>query len=60
MEGRKALPNNPQFIEQFREDWHHGRGDKDLASLKAKMGLPDLVVPRDFNMMNFDGAPISE
>jgi N-acyl-D-aspartate/D-glutamate deacylase len=60
VEGRKALLNNPQFIEQFREDWHHGRGDKDLASLKAKMGLPDLVVPRDFNMMNFDGAPISE
>lgn len=60
VEGRKALLNDPTFIQQFRDDWHHGRGDKDFATIKAKLGLPDVLVPRDFGMMHFDGAPVGE
>ena len=60
VEGRRALLNDPVFIEQFRKDWHHGRGERDLASLKTKMGLPDILVPRDLGMMHFDGAPVPD
>ena len=60
VEGRKALLNDPAFIQKFRDDWHHGRGDKDFATIKAKLGLPDVLVPRDFAMMHFDGAPVPE
>lgn len=57
VEGRMALLNDPAFVEQFRADWLHGRGGKDFASFKARLGAPDNLVPRDLAMMNFDGAP---
>ncbi|RLQ23314.1 aminoacylase [Seongchinamella sediminis] len=60
VEGRRALLNDPAFIEQFREDWRHGRGDRDFASIKAKLGLPDILVPRQLDMMHFDGAPVAD
>ena len=60
VEGRLALLNDPKFIEEFRHDWHHGRRGFNLAHLKAKIGMPDSLVIRDFNMLVFDGAPVSE
>ena len=60
VEGRRALLNDPAFIQQFRTDWHHGRGDKDFASIKARLGLPDNLVPRELGMMHFDGAPVGD
>ncbi len=60
VEGRLALLNDPAFIEQFRRDWTHGRCGRNLAHLKAKMGMPDSLVVREFNMMVFDGAPVQE
>ncbi len=60
VDGRRELLNDPEFIQQFRDDWHHGRGESDLASIKARLGMPDVVVPRDFGIMTFDGAPITE
>lgn len=57
-EGRLALLNDPQFIEDFRRDWHHGRGGWNLATLKARMGAPDSLVVRELDMMHFDGAPV--
>lgn len=60
VEGRMALLNDPAFVEQFRADWHHGRGGRNLATLKAKLGLPDVLVVRDLAMMIFDGAPVAQ
>lgn len=60
LEGRRALLNDPAFVEQFRADWRHGREGNDLASIKARLGLPDNLVPRELHMMVFDGAPVGE
>lgn len=60
VEGRLALLNDPQFVEEFRRDWHHGRSGRNLAHLKAKLGLPDNLVVRDFNRLVFDGAPVPD
>ncbi len=58
--GRRALLDDPAFIEQFRTEWRHGRGNGDLASLRTRLGLPDKLVPRDLDMMHFDGAPVAD
>jgi N-acyl-D-aspartate/D-glutamate deacylase len=60
VEGRMALLNDPQFVEEFRRDWQHGRGGRNLATLKAKLGLPDKLVIRDLDRMIFDGAPVGD
>ncbi len=60
VEGRRALLNDPAFIRRFREDWHHGRRGRNLAHLKAKLGLPDNLVVRDLQRMVFDGAPVAD
>jgi len=60
VEGRLALLNDPAFIEEFRADWTLGRRGRNLAHLKAKMGMPDSLVVREFSMMVFDGAPVSQ
>ena len=60
VEGRRALLNDPAFVEEFRRDWFHGRKGRNLATFKAKMGLPDKVVIRDPELMIFDGAPVPE
>ncbi|MEM9254086.1 MAG: amidohydrolase family protein [Pseudomonadota bacterium] len=60
VEGRRALLNDPQFIERFRKDWHHGRSGRNLAHLKTKLGAPDNLVVRDLKLMVFDGAPVAE
>lgn len=60
VEGRRALLDDPAFVEQFRRDWHHGRRGRNLARLKTKLGLPDKLVVRDLAMMHFDGAPVAE
>lgn len=60
VEGRLALLNDPAFIEEFKREWHHGRRGNNLAHWKARMGLPDLMVVRDFEKMIFDGAPVVE
>jgi N-acyl-D-aspartate/D-glutamate deacylase len=59
-EGRLALLNDPTFIEEFRRDWHHGRRGRNLAHLKTRLGMPDLLVVRDLFRMIFDGAPVAE
>lgn len=59
-EGRLALLNDPDFIEDFRRDWYHGRRGYNLAHLKARMGMPDTNVIRDLKLMTFDGAPVAE
>jgi N-acyl-D-aspartate/D-glutamate deacylase len=60
VEGRRALLDDPAFVAEFRRDWMHGRQGYNLAHLKAKLGLPDSLVVREFNMMVFDGAPVSD
>jgi len=60
VEGRKALLNDPQFIAEFRRDWHHGRRGRNFAHLKARLGLPDILVVRELERMIFDGAPVPE
>jgi N-acyl-D-aspartate/D-glutamate deacylase len=60
VEGRMALLNDPDFICRFREDWHHGRRGRNLAHLKAKLGLPDDLVVRELDLMIFDGAPVKD
>lgn len=60
VEGRRALLDDPAFVEDFRREWAHGRNGKDLATLRAKLGLPDNLVPRELSMMHFDGAPVPE
>ncbi|MEH6608479.1 MAG: amidohydrolase family protein [Halioglobus sp.] len=60
VEGRLALLNDPAFIEEFRREWHYGRGGNNLATFKAKLGVPDKLVVRDLEKMVFDGAPVSE
>ena len=60
VEGRMALLNDPLFVEEFRRDWQHGRGGRNLATLKAKLGLPDKLVIRDLDRMIFDGAPVGD
>ena len=59
-EGRMALLNDPAWVKQFRRDWTHGRRGWNLAHLKAKLGMPDLLVVREFDMMVFDGAPVAD
>lgn len=58
--GRQALMHDPQWVEQFRRDWLHGRSGGDWASFKARMGLPDHLVIRDLERLNFDGAPVAD
>ncbi|MEH6593784.1 MAG: amidohydrolase family protein [Halioglobus sp.] len=58
VEGRLALLNDPLFIDEFRRDWHLGRSGYNLAHLKTKLGMPDSLVVREFNLMVFDGAPV--
>jgi len=60
VEGRRALLDDPAFIEEFRSDWYFGRRGKNLAHLKTKLGAPDSLVVREFNLMVFDGAPVPE
>jgi N-acyl-D-aspartate/D-glutamate deacylase len=60
VEGRMALLNDPAFVEQFRRDWHHGRRGRNLAHLKTKLGAPDIIVPRELDLMIFDGAPVAD
>jgi N-acyl-D-aspartate/D-glutamate deacylase len=58
--GRLALLNDPDYIEDFRRDWYHGRRGYNLAHLKTRMGMPDTNVIRDLKLMTFDGAPVAE
>jgi len=60
VEGRQALLNDPQWVEDFRRDWFHGRRGNNLATFKAKLGLPDHLVIRELHLLTFDGAPVSE
>lgn len=60
VEGRRALLNDPAWVEQFRRDWHHGRRGRNLAHLKARLGVPDNLVVRDLSRMTFDGAPVAD
>tara|TARA_R110001599_G_scaffold353884_2_gene602417 strand:- start:109430 stop:111301 length:1872 start_codon:yes stop_codon:yes gene_type:complete len=60
VEGRRALLDDPQFVAEFRRDWHYGRHGRNLAHFKARMGLPDILVVRELNRMVFDGAPVPE
>lgn len=60
VEGRRALLNDPDFIERFRRDWHHGRKGFNLATIKARLGAPDNLVIRDLKLMIFDGAPVAD
>ncbi len=59
-EGRMALLNDAAWVEEFRRDWHRGRRGRNLARLKAKLGMPDDLVVRDLELMIFDGAPVRE
>jgi N-acyl-D-aspartate/D-glutamate deacylase len=59
-EGRLALLNDSDWIREFRNDWHRGRKGFNWARLKAKLGVPDILVPRDFKFLVFDGAPVAE
>lgn len=58
-DGRRALLDDPQFVEAFRKEWRHGRFGNDWAHTKAKLGVPDNVVVRDLGLMVFDGAPLA-
>jgi len=58
--GRLALLNDPVWIEEFREDWNHGRKGFNLATLKTALGAPDSLVIRDFDKLVFDGAPVRD
>lgn len=60
VEGRRALLNDPAFVEEFRREWRHGRGGRNLATLKTRLGFPDKLVVRDLQRMVFDGAPVAE
>lgn len=60
VEGRRALLDDPDFVEEFRREWHHGRRGRNLASLKTRLGMPDKLVIRDLDRMVFDGAPVAD
>jgi N-acyl-D-aspartate/D-glutamate deacylase len=60
VEGRRALLDDPQFVAEFRRDWHYGRRGRTLAHLKTRLGMPDIIVVRDLERMIFDGAPVPE
>ena len=60
VDGRKALMDDPAFVEQFRHDWYHGRQGNTLAHLKTKLGLPDSLVIRELDRMIFDKAPVTQ
>jgi len=60
VEGRRALLDDPEFVAEFRRDWHHGRRGRNLAHLKARLGLPDILVVRELQRMIFDGAPVAD
>jgi len=58
--GRRALLDDPEFVAEFRRDWHHGRRGRNLAHLKSRLGLPDVLVVRELGRMIFDGAPVAD
>jgi N-acyl-D-aspartate/D-glutamate deacylase len=60
VEGRMALLNDPAWVAEFRRDWHYGRRGRNLAHLKAKLGMPEVLVIRELELMIFDGAPVAE
>jgi len=59
-EGRMALLHDPAWVEQFHHDWSAGRSGWNLSHLKTKLGVPDSLVVREFDMLVFDGAPVTE
>jgi len=59
-EGRLRLLDDPEWQTRFRQEWRHGRTGNDLASWKARIGLPDSLVIRDPQLLVFDGAPVPE
>lgn len=59
-EGRQAILNDPEWVEQFRSEWMYGRTGDDFASWKAKKGMPDSLVIREAERLIFDGAPVAE
>ncbi|MGB5325446.1 MAG: hypothetical protein WBN40_08495 [Pseudomonadales bacterium] len=59
-ETRHRMLNDADFIDEFRHDWYLGRRGFSLATLKAKLGMPDQNVVREPERMVFDGAPVSE
>ena len=60
VDGRRALLNDPQFIADFRRDWHYGRRGRNLAHFRARLGMPDILVVRELERMIFDGAPVPQ
>jgi N-acyl-D-aspartate/D-glutamate deacylase len=60
VEGRMALLHDPDWVADFRRDWHHGRSGGDFASFKARIGLPDYLATRDLHLLHFDGAPVED
>lgn len=60
VEGRRALLDDPAFREAFRREWHHGRKGRNIARLKAWLGMPDHLVIRELGLLTFDGAPLDE
>ncbi len=60
VEGRRALLDDPAFVKQFKADWYHGRRGKNIAHMKAKLGMPDSLVIRELFRMVFDKAPVEE
>ncbi|MEM0952783.1 MAG: amidohydrolase family protein [Pseudomonadota bacterium] len=59
-DGRLALLNDPAWVEEFRQDWYHGRQGFNWPTIKARLGVPDSLVIRELDMMHFDGAPVAD
>jgi len=60
VEGRRALLDDPAWVEQFRHDWYHGRRGWNFANFMRIIGAPTELVVRDFHLMVFDGAPVAD
>lgn len=57
---RRAIIDDPQWQERFRQTWMAGKDGKGLAGLRRRLRLEDFTITRDLDDMVVDGtAPVA-
>jgi len=59
VEGRRAIINDPEFIEAFRAMWAEGKSGFNLAHLRRKLRMENQFLTRDLNDMEIFNVPVT-
>ena len=58
VEARRAIIAEPEFVEEFREMWAHGKSGFNLSHLRRKLRLEKQFLSRDLNDMEIFRVPV--